>query len=271
MLSLFLTEAAIGSLLVLLAVPPRATGRLFFRYAVAQSCFLVILGTALSATTDRYGRLSFTLFGLCVLALLVSAGLFHRGRLGAGQTLMILGLIAGLGGVVRDALTLVPPGSTAAASFLVYPLDALTSGLVTGSVLMAMILGHFYLNIPDLSVTYLQRLALIAMGAIVGRALLLTVTVSMHRAAIGPLMKVLLDVESGPLPAGGLDPFVIVLIILQIVCGVLAPVAFAFMAWRSAKISATQSATGILYVALVVVIMGELAGRYIVTMTRLPL
>lgn len=271
MLSLFLTEAAAGSLLVTLALPPRAAGRLFFRYAVAQSCTLVILGVALSSVTDNPPRLSTLLFGTAVVALLISAGLFHRGSPGAGMAMMVPGLIATLGGVMRDALGLIPMENSTTVSRVIYPLDALTSGLVTGSVLMAMVLGHFYLNIAGLSIRYLQRLTLIAIGSIAARALFLAVTLSMHHEAIGPLMRVLLDTGAGPLPEGGLDPFVIVLIMLQVVFGLLAAATFVFMAWRSAKISSTQSATGILYVALIVVIMGELAGRYLVTMTRLPL
>lgn len=271
MLSLFLTQAAVGSLLVMLMVPPRAAGRKFFRYAVAQSATLLVLGGALVLAGPAPRPTSVIILGLAVLLLFVSAGLFHQGRLGIGQGFLAAGFALSAAGAVLDALALVPEGDTSLLSLLLYPLDAVTAGLLLGSVLIGMILGHYYLNIPGLSIGYLQRLALVFMGAVAARLAVAGITLLRNAGELWPLIHVLLDAEGLPMPEGTLDPFVLVLLIVHVGVGILGAGVLAVMAWRTALSSATQSATGILYVALILVIMGELASRYMLTLTGLPL
>ena len=270
MLALFLTQAATGCLVVLLLIPPRAAGRKFFRYTVGQSGALLLLGCGMPASTFPCRPLCLGLFLGAAAASVVSAALFHLGRLRAGSMAHLVALSAGLAGVIGDALRLIPASDASLLSRWHYPLDALTGGLVTGSALIAMILGHYYLNVPGLAIAHLQRLSLTLLIAVAARALVLGVSVTRHRDLLAPLLALLWDTSGQPVPTG-LDPFVLVGLILQVLFGVAAPAAFAFMAWRAACISSTQSATGILYVALIAVIMGELASRYIITLTGLAL
>ncbi|HEY3176457.1 MAG TPA: hypothetical protein VGK94_11945 [Candidatus Polarisedimenticolia bacterium] len=272
MLSLFLTESAAGSLIVLLLVPLRSAGRGFLQFSVGLSSLLMLLGAALTlggggGTGAGPQR---TLFGLSAILLALSAGLFRLGRFGAGRALMLLGLIPALAGVGLDALSLIPAGDGTHVARLLYPLDAVSAGLVPGSALIAMILGHYYLNVPGLSIGHLQRLTLVFLGTVIVRGAVVLFSVARSREALSPLMGLLLDTGSLMQP-GGLDPFVLVLLLLHVLFGVVASGAMAFMAWRTALISSTQSATGILYVALLMTIMGELASRYLITMTGLPL
>jgi heme/copper-type cytochrome/quinol oxidase subunit 2 len=53
--------------------------------------------------------------------------------------------------------------------------------------------------------------------------------------------------------------------------GLIAPLIFGMMAYSAAKIRSTQSATGILYVAAVCTILGELVGVLLARQTGLPL
>jgi hypothetical protein len=53
--------------------------------------------------------------------------------------------------------------------------------------------------------------------------------------------------------------------------GFVAPLIFGLMAYSAARIRSTQSATGILYVASVCVILGELVGVLLARQTGLPL
>ncbi len=269
MLTLFLTEAALGSVLAMSAVPVRAAGRLFFRYGSAQSCTLILIGLGLGGVTGTGTPTSRILFTTAAILLLVAAGLFHVQRARAASLLLFASVPPSLAGCLIDVWSIVPAGGALAR--LAWAGDAISASLVTGSVLMAMILGHYYLNIPGLSSVHLERLACLAMGAIAARACVLVVNVATHRDAIAPLISLLFDTSGAAPWNGGLDPFVIVLLLIQAAFGLGVPVVFAFMAWRSARIASTQSATGILYVALIMVIMGELAGRYVVTLTRLPI
>ena len=270
MLSLFLTQAGVGSLLVMLMVPPRAAGRKFFQYTVAQSTTLLVLGGALVVAGPGPWPNSVMIMGAAVLLLIISAGLFHQGRLGAGQGFLIAGFVLAAAGSVLDALALVPGGDTSLLSLLLYPLDAVTAGLLLGSVLIAMILGHYYLNIPGLSIGYLQRLAVVFMVAVAARLVVASITLVRNAEQLRPLVGVLLDTEGLPVPEGTLDPFVLVFLLVHLAVGILGAGVLAVMTWRTTLISATQSATGILYVALILVIMGELASRYMLTLTGLP-
>jgi hypothetical protein len=53
--------------------------------------------------------------------------------------------------------------------------------------------------------------------------------------------------------------------------GVVAPLGFGWMAYASAKIRSTQSATGILYVVVVCGFLGELLSLLLTRQTGLPL
>lgn len=271
MLALFFTEAAVGSLLVLLLVPPKDAGRKFFQLTVAQSCVLILLGVAMALAGGRPARTQVALFGVAAAALMASAGMFHLGRLGAGMALMISGLAPALVAMVLDSLALIPPGDASTLSRALYPLDALTAGLLPGSALIAMILGHYYLNVPGLSISHLQRLAFVFMAAVGIRALVVGLSVARSGPALASLLALMFDVGDGAWSSGGLDPYVLVFLLLHVVFGTLAPAVMSVMVWRTSLIASTQSATGILYVALLMTIMGEMASRYILTWTSLPL
>lgn len=271
MLSLFLTQSAIGSLLLLLLMPPRAGGRRFFRYTVGQSVGLMVLGLTLGSADKTGSPFRVFLFGGAIVLLAASSGLFHLGRLGAGRVLLVAGLAPALAGMIGDALAMIPATDLSMSARFLYPLDALTSGLVPGSALIAMILGHYYLNIPGLAINHLQRLTLAFLGAVLLRMVVVGVSLARSRDLLAPLVNLLAD-TGGVLPVGpGLDPFVLVLVLIHLMFGGVASGIMAFMAWRTSLISSTKSTTGILYVALLMAIMGEMASRYLLTLTGLPL
>ena len=263
----FLTQAAAGSLLSMIVVPVRAAGKLYFRFgaALAASVIALALGSAWWGGGSPAGAGS---LAAGAAALLAAAGLFHVERATIGFAAMLAGMVLAVAGVGMDAW-LVPPDASAFAVRLRFLLDGLSGGLVTGSVTMAMVLGHYYLNIPGLPSRHLERLTLLCMAALGARSVILGTNLAIHRSAWLPLAGLL---AGGDVAADtALDPFAAVLLLLQILAGILVPLVFCLMAWRSATIASTQSATGILYVALIVVMMGELAGRSLVAMTRLPI
>jgi len=265
----FLTQAGAGALLAMTAVPVLAGGRLYLRFGAALAASLIALG--LGVSWWRFGLEPGGRFlAGAVATLLIAAGLFHVARIGAGFVMMLAGTALALAGVASDAWLLLPAEGAAAPSRFWFVLDAVAGGLVSGSVLMAMVLGHYYLNIAGLRIRYLERLTLFATASIAARAVILAVALTLHRAAWLPMLGMLVDAGDS-LSDASIDPFTAVLLLLQVAAGILVPFVFCLMAWRSARIASTQSATGILYVALIVVMMGELAGRSLVAMTRLPI
>jgi hypothetical protein len=128
-----------------------------------------------------------------------------------------------------------------------------SSGLVLGLTMAAMLLGHWYLNAPGMSLEPLRRLLAVAAIAVGFQMLLSGYGVATTWAATSEvsrdwLMFVILRWSFG-------------------LCGVLA---LLWMTWRTLEIPNTQSATGILYVAVIGVFVGELAAALLSANSAVP-
>ena len=55
----------------------------------------------------------------------------------------------------------------------------------------------------------------------------------------------------------------VLMISLRLAVGLLLPCVFAYMIWATVKLRATQSATGILYVMVAFVLIGEIIAKYL--------
>ncbi len=127
-----------------------------------------------------------------------------------------------------------------AVTALLHLASTLSSGLLLGMTMAAMLLGHWYLNSPTMEMAPLRRLIL-AMGA----AVALQVVVSL----LG-LWGEIASVDS-------LSTQWILFLVLRWAFGLFGVGALAWMAWQTLKIPNTQSATGILYVAVIGTFVGE--------------
>ena len=131
-----------------------------------------------------------------------------------------------------------------------------TSGALLGSALVAMILGHWYLQNAALSFGILARLAKFFLGATVAKA------------AVSGLY---LAPEAGRWWPRLLSDFDGLLVLTRVGAGLLAPVVFGFMVLSCARAKANQSATGILYVAVIFTLVGELISIYMTLGRGIPL
>ncbi len=144
---------------------------------------------------------------------------------------------------------------------LLYPLAFLTGALTLGAVATGMLLGHWYLIDLGLSIVPLQRLfryfmtvVLVQLGTIVLTTLLMAVTPGPAAAAVANLWT-----EHASLLA------------LRLVLGPGATLALGYMIHRTLQIPQTMAATGLFYIAILAVMVGELLGRLILFRTSLPL
>jgi len=152
------------------------------------------------------------------------------------------GFAAALGGAVF-LLSPAPSGWT-----WLFWVSAAASGLIAGGVGIAMALGHSYLTVPGLEVSYLGRL---------NEASLLSMLVKL--CCVGALLFAFaaqLETEERSLfrPMGYFH------LGSRLVVGLLAPMLFGWMVFGCLKHKATRSATGILYASTVLVILGEAIG-----------
>jgi hypothetical protein len=269
---LFASHCAVGCLLSLSLVPTRLTGGGFPRFISGLVLFFLLsallAGGGLSALQGRGGGVSpAVLAAYAAAAFPVAAGaLLKEDRPGTRTFLLIAALLPSLAGFFMDTLARSRPGSSPVAAAVTIA-SFLAAALAAGSVCVAMILGHFYLVIPRLSIRPLILLCRVLVGALAARLVLAAATfftlgsptpgVSTTRAATFLWQN--LAVEEG------------LIFWPRMTAGLMAPLVLAFMAWRTARIRSTQSATGILYVAVVFTTIGEFLGRFLFLTTRIPL
>ncbi len=134
--------------------------------------------------------------------------------------------------------------------------DDLTSVAVLGTATSAMLMGHSYLIAPAMSLRPLYRLLASLAAALVGRAIL---------ACLG------LYLWTGRSGAGNLETEMVLWLGVRWLVGLLGPLVLTWLAWETARIRSTQSATGILYVVVILVFLGELTSQLLFEKTRLVL
>lgn len=128
-------------------------------------------------------------------------------------------------------------------------MNVVAGALLLGATNVAMILGHWYLLMRGLSFVYLKRFVGLLLGAIAVRAGLFVAIVTMYRDQLRPSLWS----ASGDL----------IFVVVRVVLGLAMPAVLAAMALRCVQIRNNQAATGLLYVAEVCVLFGELFAAYL--------
>jgi len=125
-----------------------------------------------------------------------------------------------------------------------------------------MILGHWYLVVIDLPIAALRRLTMLLIIGLVARS----ATVAM--ALFGPVRGALDDAQMIAMGLWSPDG---IFIWMRLLFGLAGPFALIWFIWKTVEIRSTQSATGILYVQLFLVMSGELLAKYLRVAAALPL
>lgn len=228
----FLCRFAWGLAAALVATPPRLVPPGFFRVNL-----LVVLGlatfAALLAGSALPGWLWLLPAAAAVAAWLGSIAWYaERTRGGMLFCAVCAALLAaatalvGLGGLLPVATRLL-------------------SGLLVGLTVHAMLLGHWYLNAPGMRVDALRRMIDVALAAWVA------VLVAALVAAFW----------TGAVPWRGLEPTALALLSLRWLAGLAGLPVLLWLSRKTLDIPNTQSATGILYVACLAAIVGELTAQ----------
>ena len=258
MFELFFAHLGIGLLACLLLVPLRRLGRQFFAFATGLALAFLILAAATRASRET--SMNVALWACIGLAAAHLASLRFHARV---LSIALLAAAVAAGGVTvgRDAIALAAHPA-AHASALLLGAHFATAALVTGAVTLDMILGHFYLVIPNLSFGPLRRLTLVFAAAL-----------ALRIAVVGWTLIGAWDVWA---LAWRTDATRFMLeygffLTLRIVFGVVGPAVLAYLVWECVRIRSNQSATGILYVATAIVLIGEIAAKYFLTTEALLL
>lgn len=179
-------------------------------------------------------------------------------RIGGGRFGFAIAAISG----VTLVLNCVSQESLNTLAGNLYWLSELATAGVSGSAVGGMLLGHWYLTAPTMSTSPLNRVN-VWLGAWSGLRLLLAIVAMamFHGAVFG----------EGAAGSSGVSSTHLVWLSLQWLCGMLGPLACCVMVQRIMKYRNTQSATGVLFVAVIFAFLGEMAGALLRNELQLPL
>jgi len=260
-LFLFLTHLAIG-IIFTLALVSREAGVKFFRFNAGLAAILIAVAFAF-----RPGGEASTVARLALGSLIVAEAAVVLYWATVGRTLssirpaiVAVACAAGTLTVVLQAFEVTSGWSPTVVALTIA--SFLTSAALLGGTCTAMILGHWYLVIPSMKVSYLQSMVKLHIVSLVIRvavvAAAIFVAVVTWQPGLGPSFRHYAQSLDG------------IFFWMRVLFGLAGPSVLAYLTWETAKIQSTQSATGILYVDLFTVVVGELLAKAVLLATRVP-
>jgi len=145
-------------------------------------------------------------------------------------------------------------------SFL-YPLSFFLSALILGGVTVGMLLGHWYLIDTGQSLDPFVRIFKFFVVSLIVQTIFLSIL---------PLALYLLGSAKTVLDLQRLWQEHYFLLLARVSAAQIGPLVLSYMIWRTLKIPHTMAATGLFYIALLGVFVGEILGRQILALTSLP-
>ena len=179
----------------------------------------------------------------------------NRLRARAFAASLLLGVLALTVSALRFRL-----GPSLGPGTLLYPLGFLAGALALGAVATGMLLGHWYLIDLGLSIEPLQRVYRFFVFALVVQLIVGVATVLL-----------LATTNDGATALSTLWSDSRTLLVTRVVLGPIAALGVAWLIHRTLQIPQTMAATGLFYIAILAVLVGEMLGRLILLRTSLPL
>lgn len=266
--SLF-SHLAIGGLLPLLFISLDEIGTMFFRLiSLLSAAFLLF--ALLAQPFDVQQQAASSMLAAGSSDLITGLLIFSMVTLAAGsiwlkrlrKSYVWIALASGVAALFASAAAY--PVATAAtqSSFVVKALSFAGSAFLLGSVMTAMITGHWYLVNHRLTIQPLKIASLLFLAAAVLRVLfvigLMSASVFSETMAT-PIAQNLLSFSGEGM-----------IFWARVAIGLAGPLIFGIMIYETVKLRSTQSATGILYAAVVMVFIGEAFSKFLWYFTGIP-
>jgi len=227
----------------------------FYRFNLGKCCIIGSLGTLAYyfIATDYFTEIILLLW----LFLLGSITAFYWNRKIIHNSIItlisFLGIIA-----LLNILSHFMDNLYFQASFAV-----IIGSLITAGVFFSMILGHWYLNVIALPISLLKKsttaLSVALAIRIIWDVFFMTSNVYVDSYGITKnSWSFLFDFDG-------------ILLLVALFMGNIFPVLINYFVWRTLKIQATQSATGLLYVSIISILFGDIIFKFYLLQYRLPL
>jgi hypothetical protein len=242
MLAAFCLRLAAGLIAALAVLPAPIIPPRFFRVQYLTALALLTINVFFRPPMTP---LQWAVLGAAAFACFVGAILWHTDEAPGGIWLNRLTWILFVAAILLGASSDSPADER-------WPiLDHLVSAAVLGAALSSMLMGHSYLIAPAMSMSPLLRL--LAMFAV-------ALAVRIGLACYG-LREWWASQSASP------ENETMLWLGARWLLGLAAPIVLGWMAWETARIRSTQSATGILYVVSILCFLGELLSLLLVDKT----
>jgi|SRR5579862_4334020 len=259
----------VGGLLAL-SVPPfqgiergfyKSTASVYLAFGIlafAGRCALLMRPAAgVQATPAAHVELALWVVSLSACAVYVHSlwGDHYQRRARA----YVVAWMAGITALAVDA-QLFRIGALLSFETLLYPLSFLISALVLGSVTTGMLLGHWYLIDHDLSIEPFRKLFRFFVATLIIQAILMVLTSGLLELGTASADKI-----------NALFTEHTALLAVRLLFSPIATAALAWMIWKTLQIPQTMAATGLFYIAILSVLVGELMSRFLLFRAAVPL
>jgi hypothetical protein len=266
---LFFHQVALGGLLALSATPFHELDRAFYKSTGGVLLVVALFGLwgktgfYLTSLNNRFDLITAAeaifhySFAICFAVYIISLWSENQWlRARSFSASIITGLVA----LILAARNFYAAPALSFES-LFYPASFLLSALLLGTVTVGMLIGHWYLIDTGQSLAPFSRVYYFFVVALIIQTAFFCVS--------APLLYFLGSAQSwAGLQRLWLDHSV--LFVMRVSAGQIAPLVLAWMIRRTLLIPHTMAATGLFYIALLGVFVGEILGRQILALTALP-
>lgn len=262
-------QTALGGLFALAATPFHELERGFYKSTAGVLFVLGVLGLLGKADIHRsqaYERIDFATGAELIVHLLflISFALYLYSLWGERVFLrarsFACSLLIGLTGLALSSHSFYP-APLLSFETLLYPLSFFLSALLLGGVTVGMLIGHWYLIDTGQSIEPFVRIFKFFVIALIAQTLYIFTL---------PVWFYLLGSPETLASLKRLWDEHFVLLSARLLVAQICPLVLSAMIWRTLKIPHTMAATGLFYIALLGVFVGEILGRQILALTSLP-
>jgi len=201
--------------------------------------------------------ITFTIFLISLIFI------FSRKQKPINKIIYVGSMVWGILALLMDSLLYRPFQGQIWWENILIPLNFISSAALLGSALFAMLLGHWYLIQFDLDKALLKRVSIFFCLALSLRILSVALNLFVYWKA--NIFDATLFPSLVSIAGHGIFFW------MRILIGLFLPAILAWMIYETAKMGANQSCTGLLYIAVVLIFMGEMISRYVFFLKGVPL
>lgn len=275
-LNLFLVQMACGMLALCLFLPKDTVDRHFYKSIGLFSAIFILASLFMRwrypmTLPDTFASTGATpsylwaniLYGIVAMGAYLTWGITRFTVAKPFRFFLNTASVLALPAVLLDSLLYLPKEAAFGGASWLVPLHFVTASLVLGGFLLGMIFGHWYLINVDMPKKLLVKMAWLLVGTLLLKiaAVGLTFAIQPEALAISDgLMHMLISLKGYGL-----------FFWQRILIGLAIPAVIAYMIWSTARIGSNQSATGIMYVGVAFIFIGELIAKFLFLFSTIPL